>query len=1046
MEGVPKPSTIPRPPRSTATRPAVQVQPSRLPTKFSLKVRKSRVAGVGDGRHRLGLEATTSQPEAPGKDEVQSGDYPSASAPTSTGESTTALAMKTETKARAPNEDLITSAVKSPDVRRRPRPSLSERTVETLSQIPPSPSPCRRKSGIYPVNVPGSSLLGSSSSLIESRPERSFGQRHPPSTPRGPSPTKYQDDSMTFSYSTKPTPTRRSVSSFVPKSLPRGSRGVYGANESTPSKVPPVPKLPPNSPGKLSNHGVSNPPLMRQGAASDRDSRKNLFGGGDSGHEIGRHTVNKPKFRAHTYASKPTRQRIPLDDLFSRQSSDTASGQSDRLSSGTHGLSSKAGSKANAPPRPTAPSKGRPRILKDLNESTALPSVDLSLKKSDSPKSSAALRETIAKAKEARRIAAKLEDHENLVDKKNLQASAKVNQDNIGELFGENVLLKRMNVARISGRLNIAALGLSEIPKCLKDMYNIENIDINSGEWYESVDLVRLMAADNEFKFLPNWAFPDISLEAATDLEEGNIFGGLQSIDLHRNNLSELPYGLKSLTCLTSINLSRNRLANTCFDVLGQIPSLQQLRLARNSLQGALNGSLGGLVNLEVLDLQDNSITDLGLALKDLTKMRNLAVAGNRLVSIPSYIFGLLSLDEIDAARNQLAGPLIPEGLTNFAALRILDVSKNVLTAISESETLSFLSLQDLNVADNRLCTIPDVSGWTGLITLCAGGNKLTSTPEGLTSLPKLKTLDLSRNSIKQLDSRLGLMDSLASLEVSNNPLRERRQLSMNTDDLKQELRYRLPPSPKLGSNSEEDVSNGPVSENAPGSSTRETTWPMKPGGVLDRSSSNLHALEESHLEPIVQTTDVKSLIFHHNRLSSIPIALSLIQNTLTALDLSHNSLANETYLPTPLSLPYLKSLDVSSNTITNLSTLTTSLRAPLLALLNVSYNRLHSLPPLRTTYPSLTTLLASNNSIPTLEVDIAKGLNVLDLSENAIERLEPRLGLLAAHGLRTLLVGGNRFRVPRREVLDRGTDTLLGWLRGRIPAGDLEEGEGVET
>ena len=1048
MERVPKPSNIPRPPRSTATRPAVQVQPSRLPTKLNSKVVcDSRVTGVGVERHKLDLEATMSQADAPGKDEAQSGDYSLAPAPTGPEQNEMALTMTTEKEARVPKEESISAAEKSIDVRRRPRPSLSERTVETLSQIPPSPSPRRRKSGFYPADMPGSCLSCSSSLRVESS-ERNFSQPRLPSTPRGPSPTKRQADSMTYSYSAKPSPSRRSVSTFVPRSLPRGSRGVYGANDLTPSKVPPVPKLPPNTFGKSLSHGVPNHLPLQKGVGSDHKSRQSLVGE-DNGHEIGRHTVTKPQFGAHTYTPKSTRQRIPLDDLFSRQPSATPSGRTNRLLPGTHESSSKSGSKANAQPRSRVPSKEQPRISKDSDEYPAVSSVDLTMKKTESPKSSAALRETIAKAKEARRMAAKLGNHENLADKKNSQASFSGNRDITAELSDNNLLLKRMNVGRISGRLNIAALGLSEFPNCLKEMYNIENIDINSGEWYESVDLVRLMAADNEFEFLPSWAFPDISLQASTDLEEGNIFAGLQSIDLHGNNLSELPCGLKSLTRLTSINLSRNRLTNACIDILGQISSLQQLRLARNLLEGALSESVGSLVDLELLDLQDNSITDLGLALKDLTKMRSLGVAGNRLASIPSYIFECLSLDEIYAAANQLAGSLIPEGLTNLSALRTLDVSKNALTALSESERLDFLSLQDLNVTDNRLCTISDVSGWTRLITLCAGGNKLTRTPDGLTSLPNLKNLNLSRNSIIQLDCRLGLMDSLTSLEVGNNPLRERRQLSMTTDDLKQDLRKRLPASPKLANNGDEDVSNDLISMNIQGHSTEESIWPMKPGGVLDRSSSNLQDLEESRLELILQTTDIKSLIFHHNRLSCIPTALSTIQNTLTTLDLSHNCLTTDTYLPVRLSLPYLKNLDVSSNTIIDLSSLTKNLHAPLLTFLNVSYNRISSLPSfLSATYPSITTLLASNNSISTLDIDIAKGFHMLDLSENAIERLDPRLGLLASHGLRRLLVGGNRFRVPRREVLDRGTDALLSWLRGRIPAGefgnlDLDEGEG---
>lgn len=66
----------------------------------------------------------------------------------------------------------------------------------------------------------------------------------------------------------------------------------------------------------------------------------------------------------------------------------------------------------------------------------------------------------------------------------------------------------------------------------------------------------------------------------------------------------------------------------------------------------------------------------------------------------------------------------------------------------------------------------------------------------------------------------------------------------------------------------------------------------------------------------------------------------------------------------------------------------------------------------------------------------------MLNLHGNAIAHLEPGLGLLAAQGLRTLVVSGNQFRVPRRDVLEKGTDAVLAWLRGRIP---LEQGGGEE-
>ena len=136
----------------------------------------------------------------------------------------------------------------------------------------------------------------------------------------------------------------------------------------------------------------------------------------------------------------------------------------------------------------------------------------------------------------------------------------------------------------------------------------------------------------------------------------------------------------------------------------------------------------------------------------------------------------------------------------------------------------------------------------------------------------------------------------------------------------------------------------------------------------------------------------------------------------------------------TDISLPNLKTLDVSANAINNLSSSMEHLDAPKLAELHVSRNRLLSLPHLRLAFPALAVLSAANNRLTTLGYDDIKGLQVVDVSGNEINHLEPQLGLLGAEGLRSLMIGGNTFRVPRRDILNKGTQAVLTWLRGRIP------------
>jgi hypothetical protein len=114
-----------------------------------------------------------------------------------------------------------------------------------------------------------------------------------------------------------------------------------------------------------------------------------------------------------------------------------------------------------------------------------------------------------------------------------------------------------------------------------------------------------------------------------------------------------------------------------------------------------------------------------------------------------------------------------------------------------------------------------------------------------------------------------------------------------------------------------------------------------------------------------------------------------------------------------------------------------TYLCAPNLEKLDVSRNRIVRLPALRVVFPSLTILLISNNRLEELHPDTLQGMKIVDASNNEIAHLNPRLGLL---GLEKLDVMGNRFRVPRWNVLERGTEATLRWLRGRVPVAEMAE------
>ena len=1007
---------------------------SRLPVKQDLHVPKSRLRVPRDiSSGSTGTIHTISEPiiqdETPKELDSRNEYQISISQKNRLQDTTGELSNLEDDFAKPPN---------TPLVRRRPRPSLSERTIETLSQVPPSPSPQRRKSGFNPSERPLSSLSRPASSLSQPLSGKKTCQYPPiPSTPRKIPPNDHSDQIAKTVQLTKSASNQRSFTSTIPRSLPRGSTRSYDLPDSTPSKVPPVPRLPSTETLRLKNPKVTQASSCKveqkdkiDGSTSKTTANLSQLFMQSSHGNAGARKLSKPGSGAKTFSISSSRQRPAIDDIFTQPSLKIANPLKHRTQVTTRRVSAIA--TTNPPEGQRKFSTSRIKSSLTLKESHPMTSDNLPLK--DSPKSSAALRETIAKAKAARRAAGKSNEVKSEAEKATHDI---VRQNCLFEDLADvkNVLGKRLSEARTSGRLNIAALGLTKFPEEVKDMDNLEKIESAGSKWYESVDLVRLIAADNEFETFEDWVFPDISASAAGDLDDsfcGNMFQGLETLDLHGNRLRALPEGIKQLDRLVTLNLSKNRLTNLTLELLGQIMSLRELRLGENEFNGPCLGSLKNLSHLEILDLHDNALVDLSVGVPELLSLRVLLVAGNKLTSIPFELLQSLPLREINAARNKLGGTLISQGVNSLAMLKHIDVSHNALTSFSENATNSLPLLEILNVAENRLASIPNMAEWQNLITFSAGGNNIDSIPEGLTSLPKLRSVDFTRNSLKRLDNHIGLMDNLTVLLIAHNPLRERRHLSMHTEDLKRELRDRVLPVESM------DVLDCSAIGAPQIPPLIAEVWPMKPGGILDRSSTKLEEIESSSLESILQTGDIKTLDLHHNLFSHIPASIDLTSSSLAALNLSHNKLTSTTYISSSFSLPSLKSLDLSSNSISSLTPLLTLLSAPSLSVLNISYNKLTSLPILRTTYPVLNTLYAANNNLVEINVETVRGLEVLDVSGNSIGHLDPRLGLLAEEGLRTLAVGANVFRVPRRDVVEKGTGALLAWLKGRIPSEEV--------
>ncbi|KAJ4150551.1 hypothetical protein LMH87_011297 [Akanthomyces muscarius] len=938
----------------------------------------------------------------------------------------------------SPTEDA--NYLRTPNTQsRKPRPSLSERTMETLANIPSSPALSRKSSSFFDPARPRSR-----SGSVSSRPGSSYnsdGSGRPPSR-----------------------------SSSRPGSR-ADNEGYPGAYKSALSTIH-------GTPEKVGDKRLSKTPKSRIGMKPSLASVSKSL-------PVERSPSPDKQFTPTPLKSRPT----PMKSLKPKASSNGLF-KKPALPASKNASTSELGDQSSwdGGIAPLAPAKNRNAASEDRPGLAHR-------------KSSAALRDQIAKAKAARKVSSKLEappssDFVPISMGGGMDFGIEEHPDPFGqsksEPAGAKVLQQRIATGRTSGRLNISALGLKEMPAEVLNMYNLEAMS-GGGSWAESVDLTRLVAADNQFESLDDVLFPDTILdEFDMDNDEDappNIFGGLETMDFHGNKLAAVPLGFRRLSQLTSLNLSKNNLDNNCLQILSQMTALRDLKLASNSLSGPLNAAISLLDGLEVLDLHDNKLSCLPEDMHKMSRLRILDLAENNFESISFAAIAGLPLSQLVLRKNRLTGTLIEDPIDAMRTLQTLDISCNQIKYLLPSAAVvSFPALHTLSASMNRLQELPDMSSWPSLLTLTVDENGIGAIHESFMSLTKLRQVDFSGNDIRVVPPELSRMDSLSMIRLSGNPLRDKKFVTATTDELKEILAGRLEPPPpyqeqgenvvgimgKLAevdkmratnrhfvdddgkSDAEDDFTTPPTSRPQSPSRSRSQTmdsvqtqfhmpaledWQVKAGGVLDRSRTGSSVLDAVKCAEANDKQTVRQLLLHHNIFSALPEGLGVFSRGLTSLSLANNQLTGAKYLQQPLELPVLKELNLTANRITSLEPLLEYLDAPSLETLDVSTNRLTGLPlGLLDKFPRLRVLFASHNQIAELRSDSIKGLKIVEVANNEIGQLEPRIGLLGgAGGLERLDVTGNRFKVPRWNILEQGTHATLHWLRGRVPEEEME-------
>ncbi|XP_064624717.1 leucine-rich repeat-containing protein 40-like [Lineus longissimus] len=579
-----------------------------------------------------------------------------------------------------------------------------------------------------------------------------------------------------------------------------------------------------------------------------------------------------------------------------------------------------------------------------------------------------------------------------------------------------------LKAARSSGQLNLSNRGLQEVPESVWRINTdlpeeSKNVNLNNTDdrWWEQVDLTKLILASNQL----------VSLS-----EDIKLLPALTVIDVHDNNLSSLPDAIRDLVNLQKLNISHNKLTSLpeCVYHLG---SLKTFLASHNQIK-EITDRVGGLTFIEEFDISHNELTMLPRQIGYLGRVMKLNLSENKIRELPLEIGAMDGLRFLDLNHNCLSE--LPAAVGDLKYLEQLYLRHNKLTDLPLLKECK--SLKELHVGNNAIqkISVDNLQCLSALSVLDIRDNKVAELPDEITLLEQLQRLDLTNNDLSTLPNGLGLMTKLKSIVLTGNPMKKIRNdiVMRGTNAIKKYLASRIE-EPELNGNQAEKSgvkSSQGASGVIGGSGDGVDPFAVATSRTLDYSNKSVSVIPDD-IWDVLSKHEVHILNLGKNALTEMPPNTVLAAEGCKDLTLGFNRIQ---VLSKEIGLfMKLQNLDLRNNLLSDLPPEMASLQ--LLQGIILSHNRLKKLPPVLFQLKKLESLLINDNQISDVDAMAIKSLpvlSVLNLQNNDIMQVPPELGNCTQ--LRSCLLEGNPFRIPRPAILAKGTDAVLDWLRGRIP------------
>ncbi|XP_012225531.1 toll-like receptor Tollo [Linepithema humile] len=254
-------------------------------------------------------------------------------------------------------------------------------------------------------------------------------------------------------------------------------------------------------------------------------------------------------------------------------------------------------------------------------------------------------------------------------------------------------------------------------------------------------------------------------------------FTNLQDLSLCTNSLTEVPYAVRLLSTLKTLDLGSNQVTQIDNESFAGLNELYGLRLVDNKLENVSREAFASLPSLQVLNLADNFIRHVEQsAFASNTVLQVIRLDGNQLTEIRSLFTNLEALAWLNVSNNKLLWfdySHLPRSID------WLDIHANQLSELGDYYSMrNHMEIKTLDASYNLLTEITENSMPDSVETVFLNNNKIKRVATG-TFMQKnnLKKVTLHDNKIRNLDVNALALQAmpddrqLPEFYIGNNPI-----------------------------------------------------------------------------------------------------------------------------------------------------------------------------------------------------------------------------------------------------------------------------------